>query len=240
VEGILVSKAVRLGLLGTFSLVHEGQHVDLPPSGQRLVAFLALQDGPLLRARVAGTLWPESSDEHAHASLRSALWRVHRSGCEIVAAIGARVALAAGVDLDVRSLTRLAHDVVNDARPLPTDVASLVGELSADLLPDWYEDWIVIERQQLEHLRLHALEALAERLLVEGRIEEAGEAALAGVAVDPLRESTHRALIRVHLAEGNVAVALRRYAAFRSLSKESLGVPPSPRMEELIRPVTER
>ena len=235
-----MSPSIRVGLLGTFSLVHEGRHVDLPPSGQRLVAFLALHEGPLLRARIAGTLWPDASDEHAHASLRSALWRVHRSGCQVVATVGARLALSAGVDVDARALACLAHEVVDETRPLPEDVVSLVGKLSADLLPDWYEDWIAGERQQLEHLRLHALEALSERLLAAGRTEEAGEAALAGVAVDPLRESAHRAVIRVHLAEGNVAVALRRYAAFRRLSKERLGVPPSARMEELIRPVTGR
>ena len=142
--------------------------------------------------------------------------------------------------MDVHALAGLAHKVVDASQPLPEDAAALVRELSADLLPDWYEDWIAIERDQLEHLRLHALEALSERLLAADRIEEAGEAALAGVAADPLRESAHRALIRVHLAEGNVAVALRQYAAFSRLSSERLGVGPSVRMEELIRPVMER
>lgn len=235
-----MSVSVRLGLLGTFSLVHAGRRIDLPPSSQRVVAFLALQEAPLLRARIAGTLWPDASEEHAHASLRSALWRVHRTGCEVVAAAGARLALAPGLEVDVHALAGLAHKVVDASQPLPEDAAALVRELSADLLPDWYEDWIAIERDQLEHLRLHALEALSERLLAADRIEEAGEAALAGVAADPLRESAHRALIRVHLAEGNVAVALRQYAAFSRLSSERLGVGPSVRMEELIRPVMER
>ena len=60
------------------------------------------------------------------------------------------------------------------------------------------------------------------------------EAALAVIATDPLRESAHRALIRVHLAEGNIGEALRQYAFFRRLSTQLLGLDPSPEMEQLI------
>ena len=47
---------------------------------RRVMAILALRDGPLLRVFVAGALWPDTVDERAAASLRSALWRLHRSG----------------------------------------------------------------------------------------------------------------------------------------------------------------
>jgi DNA-binding SARP family transcriptional activator len=57
------------------------------------------------------------------------------------------------------------------------------------------------------------------------------------VAAEPLRESGHRALIAVHLAEGNPGEALRQYAVFRKLLAEELGLAPSALMEALMQPV---
>jgi DNA-binding SARP family transcriptional activator len=235
-----MAAVARLALLGSFSFVQRDRPVALTPSCQRLFAFLALSRTPVLRARVAGTLWPDADEQRAHGSLRTTLWRLHRSGCELIETAGSRVSITADVSVDVRETVALAHRLIAASQPLPADIERIIEELSADLLPDWYEDWVEMEREQLRHLRLHALEALSAQLLQTGRVEEAGEAALAEVAGDPLRESAHRALIRVHLAEGNLALALRRYASFRRLSGERLGVGPSQRMEELISPLTRR
>jgi DNA-binding SARP family transcriptional activator len=235
-----MSGSVRLILLGAFSLIHRGQRLVVPHSGQRLLAFLGLHPTPVGRARAAAALWPNTYESRALACLRSALWRIQRGGCDLVDASGPHMALAPLVEVDFRETVALAHNLIAEREPLPEETSIVVEELSADLLPDWYEDWVEFERPQLDHLRLHALESLSERLVNAGRLEEAGEAALAGVAIDPLRESAHRAMIRVHIAEGNVALALRNYAAFRKLSREKLGVDPSQRMEKLIRPVTER
>jgi DNA-binding SARP family transcriptional activator len=229
---------VRLILLGSFSLLHRGRRIAVPHSGQRLLALLGIHPSPVARARVAAALWPNTYEPRALACLRSALWRVQRGGCHVVDASGSQLALASSVEVDFRATVTLAHKLIAETEPLPEETTIVVEELSADLLPDWYEDWVEFERQQLDHLRLHALESLSERLLASGRFEEAGEAALAGVAMDPLRESAHRTMIRVHIAEGNVALALRHYASFRRLSREKLGVDPSRRMEELVRPVT--
>jgi len=64
-----------------------------------------------------------------------------------------------------------------------------VPVLSADLLPDWYDDWVLLEAEDWRQLRLHALEALAGRLIALGRWGEAANAAGAAVRAEPLRES---------------------------------------------------
>jgi DNA-binding SARP family transcriptional activator len=48
------------------------------------------------------------------------------------------------------------------------------------------------------------------------------------VRTEPLRESAHRAVVSVHLAEHNVVEAVRHYRAFRKLLGEELGMEPSP------------
>src|SRR5687768_6813590 len=67
---------IRLGLLGSFNLRIDQGLVGLPMNAQRLVSFLALHDGLLLRTHVAGSLWGDTTERHAAGSLRSALWRL--------------------------------------------------------------------------------------------------------------------------------------------------------------------
>jgi DNA-binding SARP family transcriptional activator len=107
--------------------------------------------------------------------------------------------------------------------------------LADDLLVGWYDDWVLLERERLRQLRLHALEVLSGQLLAAGNGPAAVEAALAAVAVEPLRESAHRAVIRAHLAEGNRAEALRQRDQLRHLLRLELGVKPSRLVTDLFR-----
>jgi DNA-binding SARP family transcriptional activator len=224
-------------LLNSFELQFDGKRVPLQLSAQRLLALLALKEHPLLRVYVAGTLWLDSTDVHAAGSLRSVLWRLRRLPKPLVESAGAQLQLAPEVSVDVREATAQAREVLNPAsadRSWPS-LAEL--HLDGDLLPDWYDDWVVIERERFRQLRVHALERLCERLAEARRFAEAAEAGLAAVRGEPLRESAHRALVRVHIAEGNAADALRHYRLYRRLMAEQLGLAPSQLMEALIQPL---
>src|SRR5258708_20098913 len=98
-----------------------------------------------------------------------------------------------------------------------------------ELLGDVYEEWVVIEGERFRQLRLHALEALCDRLVAAGRFAEAVQAGLAPVRGEPLRESAQRALIRPHLAEGNPSQALKQFRPFNPiLHNQSYPNPPTP------------
>jgi DNA-binding SARP family transcriptional activator len=60
---------------------------------------------------------------------------------------------------------------------------------------------------------------------------------LAAVSAEPLRESAHRELVEVHLAEGNVAEAVRQYDVYRHMLRRQLGLAPSPVMRRLVAPL---
>jgi DNA-binding SARP family transcriptional activator len=224
---------VRLELLGAFNLVCGEEPVALPMSAQRVLAFVALHDRPLHRPFVAGSLWLDSPEERAFASLRSALWRLHRHGDDLVEPAGQRLALGSDVEVDLRESEALARRALDRADPAALELAS--SALASDLLPDWYEDWVLIERERYRQLRLRALDALCDRLTAAGRFGEALDAGLAAVAGEPLRESAHRAVVRVHLAEGNAGEAVRQFRLCRRLLNEQLGIEPSERMRELVR-----
>lgn len=225
---------VRLGLLGGFHLSIEAEDVLLPMSAQRLVCFLALHERPLLRTFVGGSLWGESTDRHAGGSLRSTLWRLHHPTYTLVALTSDHIALSPTVAVDLREGEALAHKVLDPAQDLDDVVAVNEEVLSADILPDWTEDWVLMERERYRQLRLRALEALCRRLSAKGRFGQAVQAGVAAVSGEPLRESARRALIEAHLAEHNVGAARREYEAFRELVRSELGVEPSDDIRALI------
>jgi DNA-binding SARP family transcriptional activator len=227
----------RVALLDGFSLeIGDGRPGtcvdDLPRGVQRLVAHLSLAGRPA-RGAIAGLLWPDVPEEHAHGSLRSALWRLQKVVPGLVESSGGALGLAAGVRVDVREFTAWAQTVLDPAAGADGLVVPDVA-LQGELLPGWYDDWVLLERERLRQLRMHALEVRAERLVAAGRHGEAIEAAYAAVRGEPLRESAHRVLMRAHLAEGNVAEAVRAYEAFCQLLQEELGVLPTAQMQALV------
>jgi DNA-binding SARP family transcriptional activator len=227
------SGVVTLGLLQGFRLERDGGSFELPLGIQRLVAFLALHNRPLLRLFVAGNLWIDSNEEHANANLRTALWRLHRLDFHLVDATRSHVSLAPGVVVDLHDLTERARQVLrHETAPTHDDVDAILH--GGDLLPDWYDEWILLEREQFRQLRLLALETLCTGLSTAGSYAAAVEAGLACIAAEPLRESAHQALIGAHLAEGNRVEAIRQFRLYESLVLDEFGVEPSAALRRML------
>ena len=225
-----------VALLGGFGLFCGGSILRIPGMSQRLLAFLALHGRMAKRVAVAGTLWPDASESHAYCNLRSALARLQGTARKALATSKLEVGLAETVTVDVCHAQTLARRLLNPAVTLDRSELSIaaVPTLSADLLPDWYDDWVVVEAEDWRQLRLHALEALTRRLIAIGRWDEAVGAARAAVRAEPLRESGTAALIQVHLAEGNQSEAVREFRRYQALLRAELGLEPTHRLRQLI------
>jgi SARP family transcriptional regulator, regulator of embCAB operon len=225
-----------LRLLGGFGVFWKSSALGVPRASQRLIAFLALHGRMVKRAVVAGTLWPDASESHAYSNLRSALSRMQGTVRKALATSKLEVGLAEGVTVDVYHARVLARRLLDPTlTPDPSHLGTAaVTVLSTDLLPDWYDDWILIEAEDWRELRLHALEALAGHLAGAGRWGEAAGAARAAVRAEPLRESGHVALIQVYLAEGNQWEAVRQFVRYRALLHAELDLEPTSRLCELV------
>jgi SARP family transcriptional regulator, regulator of embCAB operon len=226
----------RISLLGGFQLEDEGVAIVLPEGAQRLLAFLALRGRLVRRPVAAGTLWPVATEGRASSSLRTALARLPDSAGAAVTATARELGLSHRVSVDLWDSRALAHQLLAPpGSSAPSDPEpEAVSALSAALLPDWYEEWVLVEAEDWRQLRLHALEALAQRLTAQGRYGDAAAAALAAVRVEPLRESPRAALIRVHIAEGNPSEAMREFARYGELLMLELGVEPTQRLRALV------
>ncbi|MEU4156367.1 BTAD domain-containing putative transcriptional regulator [Actinoplanes sp. NPDC026670] len=214
-----------LTLLDCFRLECQGRALAAPQAVSRLLAFIGVR-GRASRAELAGSLWPEASESKAHACLRTTLWRL-RQVCADPVVIGSQVlTLAPEVEVDVVEFVGTARRVLS-----PAGAPALIT--AGELLPGWYDDWVLFERERLRQLQMHALEAAATKLIAMDRHADAIEAALAAVRLEPLRESANRVLILAHLAENNVVEAVRCFEGFRASLLRELGVAPTAGLRHL-------
>jgi DNA-binding SARP family transcriptional activator len=234
------TQGASLSLLNGFELRLDGDRISVPLSAQRVVAFLGLNPGRFARIFVAGHLWIDASEERAAAALRTALWRLGSNGSRLVRCEGPSLSLDPAVEVDIATTSRMARQLLDDdIGQIPVNAFAGLRD-AGELLPDWYDDWVLIERERYRQLRLHAIEQLCVCLSAAGRHAAATEAGLVAVANDPLRESAHRVLIAAHLAEGNPGEALRQYGVCCRLLRRDLELGPSPALERLIAPVRRR
>ena len=203
--------------------------MPLAHRGRRLVAYLALS-GPSPRMVVAETLWPEASEPHALSNLRTGVHEV-RTACP-------------GLLDDRRDLLDLSGQVHVDVRVLhaatglepPGDEVLDLLTAAGELLPGWYEDWVVFEQERHRAQRVQRLDAAAVAAMEAGSLRRALALADLAVSLDPLRESPLRTLVQVHLLMGNLVEALREYQRFRSRTEREFGIAPSPLLRRIVEP----
>lgn len=232
-----IPQMMELDLIRDFEVRCAGAAITIPPASQRLVSFLAFQPKPVRRAYVSGTLWFASDEHHASASLRSALWRLHH--LNLISASNTHLWLNPCVDIDLHRVTGRTMEVLRRTPPDDTVVATArdLIDVGDDILVGWYDDWVIVERERFRQLRLYAMDRIGEQLIESGRWYDALQVGLASTSAEPLRESAHRLLVRVHLMQGNVAEAIRQYALYVALLHEEMGVEPSPIMQDLVAPI---
>ncbi len=227
--------AATVQLFGGPCVVCEGRRIDVPEGSKRLLVLVALNAAQLDRRKAAGQLWPSGGDARAAGNLRSALWRLKGAGIDLVESDGTALRLRPGTVVDTEVASAWARRLVDgSAREADLDLGRWPRD-GLDLLPGWYDDWVIFERERVRQRLLHGLEALGRRLSAARRHAEAVDAALTAVAADPLRDSAHRLLVEVHLAEGNLTEARRAYRLCCETFRRELGVEPSRELTQLVR-----
>ncbi|MBT1004020.1 bacterial transcriptional activator domain-containing protein [Paenarthrobacter sp. DKR-5] len=199
---------------------------------QRLITALAIGGGRS-RGALASLLWPQARGGLGLANLRAAVFRVGGDQPGLVESHGTMLALSASVGTDLARVRGLIHEVKQGARvPTSREIAVL---LRADLLPGWYEDWVLFEQDRLLQDRVDALECAAEHCLTIGDLDRAIVAAEGAAVLEPLREAPHRMIVRAHLAAGCPGEAGRRARHFEQIIRAQLGTAPGPGLTALLR-----
>ena len=220
-----------LRVLGYWQLRYNGVPVEVGARQQRLLAALAvLHTQP--RHVLAALLWPDSPERQSAGNLRASVFRISHELPRLLCATEP-LQFDAAVRVDLREVRKLVTEItLTGGRSIPPESIDRLQE--ANLLPGWYEDWVIDQQDHLVDQRVGALEALARSYLVAGSFSHALGAAHAAALVDPLRESAQHLLVRCHLAEDNYASAVQVYRSYRAHLGRELGVEPSAHFAELL------
>jgi DNA-binding SARP family transcriptional activator len=225
---------IRLGLrlLGGFLLQADARPRPLPArKAQALLAYLAVRAGRAhARDTLTGLLWGDVRERQARQSLRQAMVRLRRALAGRPRALvvqGDTVMLdARALECDVAAFERAIRRGTPEA--LEQAMALYRGPLLDGVhvaAPAW-EEWLQSERARLGELALEALRRLVEHHLQRGRLEASTLAATRALALDPLQEDMHRALMRLHVRQGRRPAALRQYQTCVAVLQKELGVEP--------------
>ena len=217
---------IRLRLLGEPKLDLGTDAFPLERKDAALLALLAI-DGAIPRSKAAALLWPDVDDDAARNNLRQRLHRLRkRAGRDVALTTADALRLADGV----------SHDLNGIAEMLAQDASTATGELLGSL--DYadceqLDEWLQAAREQWRATRRNALAEIASKLEREGHIALALQYGERLIGDDPLREHTHRQLMRLHYLRGDRAAALAVFERCRELLKRELGTTPGNETLEL-------
>jgi DNA-binding SARP family transcriptional activator len=218
--------------------------MDMPRASQLLLSYLLLQyHRSCSREQLAGFFWGDHIDDRARRCLSSALWRLRR----VLEPDGIRpgtylLASTAEVGFNWNSNHWLDVAVFEEhvgrilSKPPQAmdevDVTKLKQALqlySDGLLSGFYEDWVLRERERLRCLHLNCLAHLMHYYEYHEAFEESLAYGKQILERDPLREEIHRKMMRLYMAHGQRALAMRHYELCCSVLATELGIRP---MEE--------
>ncbi len=231
---------LKVKLLGQFDVHLDSAPVVIPSrAAQSLLAYLLIHRATThRREKLAGILWPETSDANARRNLRQELWRI-RKALEISSPSQTDFLvsddLSVGIDpnanywLDVAAL----ENATNAALPLD-DLICALDAYQGELLPGFYDEWVNVERERLRWIYERGMQRLVERLVAEERWSEVLDWGERWIALGQSPEPAYRALMRAHGALGDMSKVHSVYQRCVESLRE-LGLEPSEETRALYR-----
>jgi SARP family transcriptional regulator, regulator of embCAB operon len=215
----------ELNLFENWRLLHGKIEVRVASRQQRLISALAIH-GPRNRRFLSGLLWPDSPEARALESLRVSMHLISRQVPGLLVVGGPTLSLTDSLSVDLHQCLAQVRNC-EQIDSVAAENACFSQLLHAELLPGWYEDWVVLEQNRLQNFRLQALVWLARRWLDRGEAEKAAAAAQSALDLEPLHEACVGLLMHAELKMGNRAGALHAFESFSGNLWTELGLGPS-------------
>lgn len=235
------NKLMKLQLLGEFSLTgSDGRSIAVTSKKNRaLLAILALSAGlHATRERLAGLLWGEHGEEQARSSFRQSLAILRKelgvAGTAVLDIHDDLVALRPdAISIDAVEILNGANE--QDLATLRASALLYRGDLLADLAlrEETFEAWLGVERRRLGAAAIKLFDRLASLETGHAQIEAAQQL----LALDNLRESSHRQLMKAYASQGERGLALKQFDVCKKLFHDDLGVDVAEETEALRRQI---
>jgi DNA-binding SARP family transcriptional activator/tetratricopeptide (TPR) repeat protein len=237
---------LRIQLLGGFQVERDGVALTAFHSqkAQSLLAYLLVyRDRAHPRSILATLFWSESDEARAQANLRNALYSLRhvlegpqgRFGQYILTEGGAvRFHPKSSYVLDVTEFEETIESALHTAgEERATLLNTAITLYKGDLLPGFYDDWVVIEQEHLRELYLQALKELVAHYTEHRDYAQAIVWARQVLSISPLQEEIHRALMQLYALTGDRTAALHQYAECEAVLQRELNAAPLPETQTL-------
>jgi DNA-binding SARP family transcriptional activator len=158
---------LEIHLLGQFNVLKDQEPVEIPSRpAQSLLAHLAMSSGTAhRREKLAGLLWPEADESNARSNLRHALWRLRKAiGDEYF--LADKISIAFNAEAEYRLDTAILGGGSDQGRSIK-DLIEEVSMYGGELLPGFYDDWVILERERYRALFEKEVQILLDRLVEE-------------------------------------------------------------------------
>jgi predicted ATPase len=228
---------LRVYLFGRFRAESAQGPIHLPTRKiEALLAYLILHPKPHSREKLAALFWGDFSDSQARASLRNALPILRRQfGSELLLADRETVQLDPSSWLWVDAL-EFRRQATNFLAGSGSDPALINVELyQGDLLTDFYDDWVLAEREYYRTLYLETLLRLTQQRRAQAEYRRAIDYAGKLLSHDPANEAAYQNLMFCYLALGDRQAALKQYEICQRILRDELDVEPQPETIALYR-----
>ena len=228
---------LEVRLLGTFAVKYKNKAVPLSSRpAQSLLSYLILKAGsPQRREKLAGLLWPDSLEETARDNLRHALWRVRKALPQeqptdylLADDVSITFNASAAYWLDIAQLEGLDGSATAD------ELISVLSAYEGELLPGFYDEWVVLEREHLNSIFEHHMARLLSLLEKDNRWLDILEWAERWIKLGQKPEPAYCALMSAHAAKGDMSKVASTYERCVKSLKE-FDIEPSEQTQELFR-----
>ena len=207
-----------------------------------LLAYLSVTGQPHRRDHLAALLWPESDQSRARAALRRTLSSLSNAlGREHLEISRDSIGLSHDGQqfCDAAEFRRLL-DAARADQPSTSELEAAVNLYRDDFMEGFslrdspaFDDWQYLEADSLRRALAGTLEQLTVDRAAAGEIGQAIEHATRWLNLDPLQESAHRQLMRLHASQGDRASAIQQYRECVQILDQELDVAPLEETTEL-------
>ena len=194
--------------------------------------LLAHPDG-LTKEVLEALIWPDQSPDALQNEFKSTMRRLRNVlGREAVPHDESiyRFNQALDYEYDVHAFEEKIKQARAASEPLARAAAyqAALDLYGGPFLPGIYSEWVLPERERLQHVFIEAALALAELYLDTRQYKVALETCQRILVQDPFIEEAYGLSMRAHAATGNLAAATRRYERCRQVLSKEAHVPLSP------------
>jgi DNA-binding SARP family transcriptional activator len=234
-----MSEQLELRLLGGMHLTRNGAPVTDHSSkkGLALLSYLAISGRAHSRDELAGVLWGDMPDTEARANLRGVLFNLRRLVAPYLHVDRQMVAF----DRQSPYWVDVAHFQsgilqIESVKP-ENRIESLreaVELYCGDLMEGFYvrgapafEEWLLVEREQLRQLAIQGFYMLAVHYTTQGEYAAAIRYTTRLLEMDPWREEAYRQQMLLLALSGQRCAALAQYETCRRILEYELKVEPA-------------